>query len=204
MNKLKRRCHYLLECLVKDEAAPQKLHAVYARVLESLRDAELCTISSFTCKQIKALLKAHESLEVINYEEAQRLLKKELIACAHDELEVQKKAIFYSLMGSNFADKKHFLNHSLQDFENNLSAVELKMYTIIKMYIGALLEALDLFVLFDERYEASVEQLSLYAMAVHVPLMEHIFFEEERTHVEEGLKQIAVVYIGLYYQTLYM
>lgn len=107
-------------------------------------------------------------------------------------------------MGSNFGSKKSYLDISIKEFENNLTPVEVKMYSIIKTYIGALLEALDVFVLFDERYEASVEQLSHFALSIHAPLMDQIFFEEEREHVEEGLKQIAVVYIGLYYQNLYM
>ena len=204
MNTTKRRLHYLLECIVKDETTPKELHAVYKTVLESLRDAQLCVITNFSAKQILSLLKAHENIEVTDVPQMQMVLKKELVSTLNEALEGQKKAIFISLMRSNFPAKNHFLEDSIQDFENNLSPVELKMYTIIKMYIGALLEALDIFVCFDERQEASVEQLSFYALRVHEPLLQQIFFEEERGHVEEGLKQIAVVYIGLYYQHLYM
>lgn len=204
MNTTKRRLHYLLECLSKDERTPTELHAVYTKVLESLRDAQLCAITNFSAKQIISLLKAHEGINVSNVQEMQTILKKEVASTVNEALAVQKKAIFIALISSNFPSKKHLIDVSIQDFENNLTPVESKMYTIIKMYIGALLEALDIFVIFDERYEASVEQLSLYAMGIHEPLMEQIFFEEERAHVEEGLKQIAVVYIGLYYQHLYM
>lgn len=91
MNKSKRQLHYLLETIVKCEDTPKELGAIYKTMLEGLRDAELCTITNFTCKQIKTLLVTHCSLELVGYEAVLSEYKKELATNVNEVLEEQKK-----------------------------------------------------------------------------------------------------------------
>ncbi|MBE0494855.1 MAG: hypothetical protein IBX45_00450 [Campylobacterales bacterium] len=202
MNADTKVMHYLLEILAKCEESETK--ALHQAVLEALDKEALCSKTRFTCKQIKALLKADGAVELTGTNQALSLLARYRNQALPEELKLKRQHLIHTLLGANFPQKQHFLSTSLQAFESELSPVEAKMYGLIRLYLSSISEAIELFVLFDTRKEASFEAASGYVLGLHKHLNETLFYKEERLLVEEGLGKMSVILLGVYYQHLYM
>lgn len=191
----------LLEFIAYSQKTPKDIQKVYTSMLQILEEYELYTKSIFTCKQIEQILKDRAKLHINEYEMAKYHLSKLL---HNNKLQEEKKSIFHSLMASNFQAKAEKLKKSKEDFEASLSKVEAKMYTMISLYIELFLASLDVFTLFSSQHQKSVENITSFSILIHDALIKNIFYEEERKHIELGLKQLSVVYIGLYCKEFFM
>lgn len=194
-----KKIHLILEYLAKCKSSSPQTNELYMYILDTLASDGLCAKSMFTCEQISKLLRG----EISSYETAKALLDKSFDQFRDTNLRVQKRDIFNSLMAGNFPSHKAKLSNSIEDFEASLSSVEAKMYMMIKSYIVALSEALEFFMIFDKEKKSSVELVTSYALKIHESILKNLFYEEEKIHIDESLKQLAIVYIGLYYRSFY-
>lgn len=193
-----KKLNLLLECLAKCQDVPAKIGEVYACMLEKLSNDGLCVKTSFTCEQIKNVLK----LNHMDFKNMQFELNRTF--STPEGFKKQKDEIFISLLKGNFASHAKKLDNSLEEFENSLSDVEQKIYLLIKTYIDLISNGLEFFVNFDEHREKTIEELSEFATDLHDKILKHILFEEEKELMDEPLKQLSVVYIGVYYRSFYV
>ncbi len=191
--------HLTIEYLAKCQNSSKQIQKTYEEILQALIDESLCAKSMFNCKQLSTLMKKNAS----NHEEARKYLEKLFKNFRTKELEMQKREIFKSLMGGNFPKHKQMLKRGLENFEASLSEVEAKMYMMIKTYIEIFCEAMECFMIFDTEKKKSVEEATNYALKIHNTLMTQVFFHEEKELLEDALKQLSIVYIGVYYRSYY-
>lgn len=194
-----KKIHLILEYLAKCKSSSPQTQEVYMCMLDTLANNSLCAKSMFTCKQISKLLKG----EVDSYDSAKIVLDKISRSYKSAELLKQKSDIYNSLMGGNFPSHKDKLSSSIEDFEASLSSVEVKMYMMIKNYIMTLSEALEFFMIFDVDKKSSIESVSSYGVKIHENILQNLFYDEEKIHIDDALRELAAIYIGLYYRSFY-
>ncbi len=193
----KKNISLTLEFLVKCKSISKQNQLIYEGVLNSLCDSGLSAKSMFDCKQIKTLLQNKISDE----ESAKKYLSKLFKHYQSDELNKLKKEVFNSLMSGNFPNHKKMLKKGLENFEASLSDVEAKMYMMIKTYISLLCESLDFYMIFDSDKKKDIQEITDFAKNIHELIMKHLFYEEEKPLLEQSLKQLSIVYIGIYYKS---
>ncbi len=189
----------ILEYLAKSKHSSKQIQKAYEGVLNALVDEGLCAKSMFGFKQLSTLLKPNVS----DGEEAKKYLQKCFKNIRDKELETQLHEVFNSLMSGNFSKHKHHLKQGIYEFESSLNEVEAKMYVMIKTYIEIFCEALESFMIFDEKKQKSIQDVTNFALNIHEVIMKSIFYKEERVLLEQSLKQLSIVYIGLYYRSYY-
>ncbi len=188
-----------LEFLVKCKDISKASQLVYEGVLDALCEETLCAKSMFDCRQIKSLLKG----KVCDEQSAKKHLAKLFCTFRSDQVDGFKKEVFTSLMSGNFPQHKKILKKGIESFEASLSDVEAKMYMMIKTYIDILCESLEFFMIFDTKKQKSIEDVTSYATKIHSLILKHLLYEEERVLLEQSLKQLSIVYIGIYYKSYY-
>lgn len=195
-----KKLNLLLEHFAKCPDIPKDSQKVYEFILETLSEENLCIKTQFECKQIDSVLK----LNINDFNNAKFELERAFLSSRPESLKAQKEEVFNSLLKGNFPSHEKKLKKNIASFEASLSDVEEKMYVMIKTYVGVMCDGLEFFADFDEEKEKSIEELSGFAVALHEAILEHIFFEEERVHISDALKQVATIYISLYYQNFYI
>lgn len=195
---MKKKVQLTLEFLAKCKSTSREHQKIYDVLLCELSEENLCSKSMFSCKRIKELLDG----EITTQEVAEKFLQKHLIP-KHEEFEAFLQKIFISLLSSNFPTHAPLLKIGINEFEAGLSKVEAKIYMMIKTYIKTLLMALELFVFFDEKRERELSQVVEFAKKSHRAIMENLFYEEEESLMDESLKQLLTVYVGIYFNFCY-
>jgi hypothetical protein len=197
-----KQIHYLIAYLAKADEASQPL---YATIEEALSEANLHTLTSFTCKQIATLIKKHTPLNIKDSKDATRALLKLRESQMPELLQKQKQHILTTLLKANFPSHALVLEkEDLSTFEAAMSPVEAKMYTLIASYIASLTEGLDIFVALDKDRKSGFEQLKAFALSLHVKTMELLFYPQEREIIASSLEKAAIVYVGVYYHICYL
>lgn len=194
MNKIL-QVQFLLEYISKSKKTPLDIQKVYRELVVLLEEFSAFESSIFQESQIQKIFQSKYNMTINTYEKA----KSHLYTSIETKiLREEKKAIFQTLMESNFKEYAKHLKKSQEDFEASLPKVEAKMYQMITLYIELLLTSLDLFVFFEDGVVEDVQKTTSYSIKVHDTLMQNIFYKEEREHVESGLRKLCTVYIGLY------
>lgn len=198
---MKKETLYLIEYLAKSEKNP-----FYARVIEHLTSCMLYSPSSLTQTRLSTVMH-HYGLEIPKDEnDAQKRLDVALDAVLPSSLNEGKKALFMTLLASNFPKKKGFLTLSLELFLSQLEPVEKSIYENLLAYVSGLNRGLALFYVLakEQTTPFTPEQLVSLGSFLHVTLCQLIFNEEELGALEEGLKSLMSVYLTLYGKYLYM
>lgn len=195
-----KRLHLMLDNLAKSKTIPVGNQKVYLLMQDILEKEALSIKTAFTCKRIDEIL----GVDTSTSESADFHLDKFLSPFRSESLKIQKEELFNSLLAGNFPLHVKELEKGMREFEASLSQVEAKMYMMIGSYVRAISLSLEFYMIFDEKKDRSIEEITSYAMKMHDCVLENLFFDEEKEHIDESLKQILVIFIGLYYQNFYM
>ena len=119
-----------------------------------------------------------------------------------NEISTLKKSIFHTLIASNFPQKKGFLEHSYALFISELEPVEKTIFDNLTSYVLHINRGLGVFCSVENMQ--SPENFVAFGNALHVKLLKFIYNEEERLLMNNGLKELLSVYLGIYGRYLYV
>ena len=199
MMRMKKEIIYLLEYLSKSEKNDEAMP--YQEIVLALEEILLYAPSTYSQNKLQTLIKHNGFTLPNNFNEAINLLDSRLKSVLPSVLVEAQKMIFHTLLMSNFAKKKPFLEHSIALFESQLEPVEMSIYQHLSAYVKGFNRALSLFAILGEK--SPPEKLIAYAQIVHVKLMEQLFNEEERRLLSSGLHKLMAVYVSLYGKYMY-
>lgn len=192
--------HLILDSLAKSKTLPIANQKIYLYMQDILEQEALSIKTNFTCNKIDKLL----SIDTSSVQSVDFYLEKFLSPLRPESLAKQKDDIFNSLLSGNFPLHVKELEKGEKEFESSLTQVESKMYMMIKEYIKAICLSLEFYMIFDELKQRSIQEVTTYGMKMHECVVKNLFFEEEKEQIDDSLKQILVIYIGIYYQNFYM
>lgn len=197
---MKKEIIYLSEYLAKSNI--QGEFEPYKEILHVLNTLEIYTPSKYDQAQIQVLLK-HGAWNVpSSFEEAVLQLDKVLEGFLPKEISTLKKSIFHTLIASNFPQKKGFLEHSYALFISQLEPVEKTIFDNLTSYVLHINRGLGIFYSVGDMQ--SPENFVAFGNALHVKLLTLFYNEEERALLDDGLKELLGVYLGIYGKYLYM
>ena len=197
---MKKEIIYLTEYLAKSHTKGE--FEPYESILYVLNTLEIYTPSKYDQAQILALIKHGGGSVPASFNEAIIYLDKVLERFLPQEIGSLKKSIFYTLIASNFPQKKGFLEHSYALFISQLEPVEKTIFDNLTSYELHINRGLGIFYSVGEKQ--SPENFVSFGDALHVKLLELIYNEEERALLDNGLKKLLGVYLGIYGKYLYM
>lgn len=195
---MKKKVQLILEFLAKCKHTSKEYQNVYDFILHELSNENLCARTIFSCEQIKTLLKG----EINTQEKAEKFLHEHLVK-KNEEFQNYLDKIFTTLLSANFPAHQEKLKSSLVEFEASLDKVEAKIYVMIKTYIKTLMLALELYIFFDDERLRELTQVVEFAKRVHENILKNLFYEEEVTLMDDALRQLLSVYVGVYYNFCY-
>ncbi|OHE11890.1 MAG: hypothetical protein A2329_05365 [Sulfurimonas sp. RIFOXYB2_FULL_37_5] len=197
---MKKEIIYLSEYLAKNQTKGE--FEPYEAILHVLDTLEIYTPSKYDQTQIQVLFK-RSGLDVPSYfEEAVLQLDKVLESFLPSDITTLKKSIFLTLIASNFPQKKGFLEHSYALFISQLEPVEKTIFDNLTSYVLHINRGLGVFYSLGEKQ--TPENFVAFGNALHVKLLTLFYNEEERALLDDGLKELLGVYLGIYGKYLYM
>ncbi len=197
---MKKEIIYLSEYLAKSQI--KGAFEPYEAILQVLNTLEIYTPSKYDQVQIQVLLKHGGWSVPSSFEEAVLQLDKVLESFLPNEISTLKKSIFHTLIASNFPQKKGFLEHSYALFISELEPVEKTIFDNLTSYVLHINRGLGVFCSVENMQ--SPENFVAFANALHVKLLKFIYNEEERLLMNNGLKELLSVYLGIYGRYLYV
>ena len=197
---MKKEIIYLSEYLAKSQI--KGAFEPYEAILQVLNTLEIYTPSKYDQVQIQVLLKHGGWSVPSSFEEAVLQLDKVLESFLANEISTLKKSIFHTLIASNFPQKKGFLEHSYALFISELEPVEKTIFDNLTSYVLHINRGLGVFCSVENMQ--SPENFVAFANALHVKLLKFIYNEEERLLMNNGLKELLSVYLGIYGRYLYV
>ena len=197
---MKKEIIYLSEYLAKSQI--KGAFEPYEAILQVLNTLEIYTPSKYDQVQIQVLLKHGGWSVPYSFEEAVLQLDKVLESFLPNEISTLKKSIFHTLIASNFPQKKGFLEHSYALFISELEPVEKTIFDNLTSYVLHINRGLGVFCSVENMQ--SPENFVAFANALHVKLLKFIYNEEERLLMNNGLKELLSVYLGIYGRYLYV
>ena len=202
--RMKKEIIYLIEYLSKSPNVGES--ELYREMSATLASLEIYTPSKYDQEQIKTLMTRMGVTPPVSFEDAVVSLDKVLENALPSEISQMKKSIFHTLIASNFPKKKAFLDHSYAFFISQLEPVEKSIYDNLTSYVVSLNRAFGVFYVLcqDETMLHQPETFVAFGNALHVKLLSLIYNEEEQSLLENGLRELLGVYLGLYGKYLYM
>jgi hypothetical protein len=197
---MKKEIIYLSEYLAKSQI--KGAFEPYEAILQALNTLEIYTPSKYDQVQIQVLLKHGGWSVPSSFEEAVLQLDKVLESFLPNEISTLKKSIFHTLIASNFPQKKGFLEHSYALFISELEPVEKTIFDNLTSYVLHINRGLGVFCSVENMQ--SPENFVAFGNALHGKLLKFIYNEEERLLMNNGLKELLSVYLGIYGRYLYV
>jgi hypothetical protein len=196
---MKKEIIYLIEYLAKSHT--QGVAEPYSAILDALSTFEIYSPSKYDQTKIKVLMH-HGGWNVpLGCDDAILQLDKALETLLPIEITNLKKSVFKTLIASNFPQKKAFLEHSYAFFISQLEPVEKSIFDNVTSYVLHINRGLAIF--YSVREKQSPENFVAFGNALHVKLLALIYNEEERSLMNDGLKELLGVYLGIYGKYLY-
>lgn len=188
MNK---NINYLIEYLAKSDE--EKNASFYNYVLDFLKEHYIYTASKYDIKTLNVLAKRSKIELASTYNDALKLLDKELQENMNSEIKEAKEQLLETIITSNFKKKK-------EDFDK----VETSIYKCLISYVFGLTRALEIFYMYTKDDVKEPEVFIEFANGTHTKLIEIIFNKEEKELLADKLKEIMGVYLSVYARYLYI
>ena len=191
---MKKEIIYLMEYLSKSDKDDEA--KLYQAIVHALERTVLYTPSRYTQEKLRILMR-HATFETPeNFQEALKLLDARFEELIPSSLMQMRKTILKTLLISNFPKKKGFLEHSYALFISELEPVEKTIFDNLTSYVLHINRGLGVFCSVENMQ--SPENFVAFGNALHGKLLKFIYNEEERLLMNNGLKELLSVYLGIY------
>ena len=188
MNK---QINYLTEFLAKNRS--QKSAELYKCILDFLKKHYIYTASKYDIKTLNILAKRAKLETALDFEDGVTKLDYILEDIMSNDIKEAKKQLLETIIKTNFKKPKE-----------DLDRVETSIYKCLTSYIFGLVRALEIFYVYTKDDIKEPEVFIEFASYMHKNLIDMIFNKEEKTLLEDKLKEIMSVYLSVYARELYV